>query len=247
MLFWQLHTSPKIYIHLFGRSCAAATYWKKQHWERTVNLYAPSLHFTHYFVGLCHISPLLRSPGFQVEALRSTQLLAVRKPFIPHALSCCPSLLGWAELLTARSSFRQRQAEQPLLFLFPFVLRPNIWLAFSALLNTGMPFSQGDWSLVRDHGKDANILHVRLEPGIPVCIITSAYTKLNTSSFTAHSVVPHPSAILHRQQSHQLPRVRKYITIFFFPCIFKRYFYATFLVFFPSLLSIPLSPTSCAS
>lgn len=111
VLSWQLHASLKICIHPLGRSCTAATYSKKQHWQRTVNLYAPSLRFTHGFVSLCHISSLLRSPVFQVETLWSTQLLTVQKLFLPHIQFCCPSLLRWAEWLTACSSFRQRQNE----------------------------------------------------------------------------------------------------------------------------------------
>lgn len=119
----------------------------------------------------------------------------------------------------------------------PFVLAPNIWFAFSTLLNTGMPFSQADWSFLQDHGKDAIILYVSLEPGIPVCIITSAYTKLSSLSLLPrHSVLQHPSAMLHSQQSHWLPQVRKYITIFFFPCIFEEIFLyhpSCFLSLFP--------------
>ena len=70
-----------------------------------------------------------------------------------------------------------------------------------------------------------------------MCIITSAYTKLTPPALLPrHSVLQDPSAILHSQRSRWLPWVRKYITIFFFPCIFEEVFLchpSCFLSLFP--------------
>lgn len=66
------------------------------------------------------------------------------------------------------------------------MLAPIIWFTFSILLNIERAFAQTYWSSLQGHSKDAIILYVRLEPAIPLCIITTH--QASTSCFTAQTL-----------------------------------------------------------